>query len=366
MQISDLSNKWIAELGVYEPGRPIEEVARELGFKDSSGFIKLASNENALGPSPKAIDAMRAAAAGMHVYPDGGAFYLRRALSAHLDVDIQNILVGNGSNEMIELLAHVFLGPGTSIVVAEQAFVVYRLVASAFCAETIAVPMKDFTHDLLAMAEACREDTRLLYVSNPNNPTGTMVDADEIDAFMKAVPDHVVVVFDEAYIELLEPDVAPNVLRYISESDRVVVLRTFSKSYGLAGLRLGYAVASRGVIELLGKVRQPFNANAMAQQAAIAALGDTDHLIRTRALVNAGLAFYESYCKDHQLEYVPSVANFILIKVGAGRDVFRRLQREQVVVRPMDGYGLFDYIRITIGTASENEACVKALSVVMA
>jgi len=362
----DLANPWVRSLPIYEPGRPIDEVARELGFKSADVIIKLASNENPLGPSPLALKAMREHAGEMHRYPDGGSYHLRQAIAEKLDVEPQQILPANGSNEIIELLGHVFLGPDTSIVVADRAFVVYKIVAAACCAGVISVPMRNFTHDLEAMCAAIRPDTRIVFISNPNNPTSTMVTQAEIDAFMARVPEHVVVCFDEAYIELLPTDRQPNVLQYVRANRNVVVLRTFSKTYGMAGLRVGYAVAPRECIELLNRVRQPFNVNAMAMAAAVAALEDSAFVERTRKLVHEGLAYFEREFQRLGLEYVPAVANFMLVKVGKGREIFDALLRESVIVRPMDAYGLPEYVRITVGTQEENHRCVEALKVVLA
>jgi histidinol-phosphate aminotransferase len=275
-------------------------------------------------------------------------------------------LPGNGSNELIELLAHTFISPNTGIVMADRAFVMYKVVAAAFQAGVVSVPMKDFTHDLEAMCAAIRPDTRLVFISNPNNPTATMVGQAEIDAFMARVPDHVVVCFDEAYIELLGPDERPDVLKFVREKRNVVVLRTFSKTYGLAGLRLGYAVAPEGCVELLNRVRQPFNVNSMAQAAAVAALEDDDFVERSRIMVREGLAFLEQELGRLGVCYVPAVVNFMLVKVGKGRDVFEALLREGVIVRPMDAYGLPEYVRVTVGTRPENERFLEALRVVLA
>ncbi len=359
--LTSIANPWVAELPVYEPGRPIEEVARELELGDVAGIIKLASNENALGPSPKAVKAMTAAAGSMHRYPDGSAFYLRRGLAARLGVEPDEVILGNGSNELIELLAHAFLSPGAGVVVADRAFVVYRLVATAFCARTVSVPMQDLTHDLEAMAAAIDEGVRLVFVSNPNNPTGTMVEAEALDRFMEHLPGHAVAVIDEAYIEMVDPARRPDTLRYVREQRNVFVLRTFSKAYGLAGLRLGYAVGPAEGITLLHKVRQPFNANAMAQAAALAALEDTDHVQKTCALVRDGLACLGNAFDRMGLDYVPSAANFMLVRVGEGRKVFEQLMRRGVIVRPMEAYGLPEYVRVTVGTAPENERLVDAL-----
>lgn len=359
-----MANPGVDRLLTYEPGRPIEEVARELGF-DLAEIAKLASNENALGPSPAAVKAMRAAARMMHRYPDGDAFYLKQALAASLGVKSSNLLPGNGSNELIELLGHAFLRPGTNIVMADRAFVVYRLVARLCGADVIDVPMRSFTHDLDAMANAVTEKTQIVFISNPNNPTSTMVGQSEIERFMSRVSPDVIVCFDEAYLELIEPERQPDTIRFVREGRKVVVLRTFSKTYGLAGLRIGYAVAPEECIALLHKVRQPFNVNAMAQIAAVAALGDERHVRRTRRMVKRGVAWLQRQFEVMGLEYVPAVANFVLVKVGQGRVVFEAMQREGVVVRPMDGYELPEWVRITVGTTAENQRCVAALRKVL-
>jgi histidinol-phosphate aminotransferase len=359
------ANPWVGSLATYEPGRPIEEVARELGFANAEEIIKIASNENALGPSPLAVAAMRKSVEKMHLYPDGDCFYLRKGIAAKLGVDMDQIIVGNGSNEIIELLGHVFLDRGSNLVMADGAFVVYKLIAAALRAEVLAVPMKDFTHDLDAMLAAITPATKLVFVANPNNPTGTMVDGAAIDRFMARVPDHVVTVFDEAYVELLAPEQQPDTLRYVREGRHVYVLRTFSKTYGLAGLRVGYGVAPKEGIELLHRVRQPFNVNAMGQAAALAALDDDFFVEDTRRMVNLGLNYLAAAFERMGLSYVPSVANFILVKTGKGREVFKALQARKVIVRPMDAYGLPDYIRVTVGRPDENEMFVRALAAVL-
>ena len=360
-----LANAGVEALGVYEPGRPIEDVARELGFEDPASIRKLASNENALGPSPLAIEAMRRDAGQMHRYPDGGTYALREALAEKLDLGADCILPGNGSNELIELLGHVFLGPDANLVMAEHAFVVYRLVAAACGASVTAVPMRALTHDLEAMRAAVGPDTKLLFVANPNNPTGTCVEPDAIERLMDGVPETTVVCFDEAYVELLPPDRQPDTLRYVREGRAAVVLRTFSKTYGLAGLRIGYAAASPACIALLNRVRQPFNVNAMAQLAACAALKDEAHVEATRRLVREGIAMLEDALAAAGIGFVPACVNFMLVKVGEGRRVFEALMRKGVIVRPMDGYGLPEYVRVTIGTREENEAFLAALTDVL-
>jgi len=366
MSFDKTANKWIEKLGTYEPGRPIEEVARQLGFKSADEIFKLASNENALGPSPLAMKAMKAAAGQMHRYPDGSAYYLKQALSKKLGVASDTILPVNGSNEALELLSHVFLGPGKGIVMADRAFVVYALIAAMFRAKVVRVPMKNFTHDLDAMLKAIRRDTRIVFVANPNNPTSTMVDEDQLDRFMRKVPEHVVVCFDEAYIELLPESRQPDTLKYVKQGRKVVLMRTFSKTYGLAGLRIGYMIAPPECIALMERVRQPFNVNAMAMAAAIAALKDDAYVKRTRKIIRDGLSYFEREFDRMGLPFVPAVANFILVEVGQGRRVFENLMKLGIIVRPMDGYGLPDHVRITVGTRAENERCVMALEAALA
>ncbi|MBU0678548.1 MAG: histidinol-phosphate transaminase [Verrucomicrobia bacterium] len=356
---------WVNDLAVYEPGRPLDEVARDLGFESADDIVKLASNENALGPSPEAVKALKNAAEQLHLYPDGGTFYLRKALAEHAGVEMDQIMFGNGSNEILELLGHVFLEEGDEIIMSEHAFVVYRLVADLFRAKVLAVPMKNFTHDLEAMSAAVTVRTKIVFVANPNNPTGTMVDGEQIDAFVAKIPRDVVIVFDEAYVELLPPEEAPDVLKYLSVDRPVYIVRTFSKTYGLAGLRVGYAFAKKECIDLLHHVRQPFNVNAAAQIAAVAALGDEKHVTKTRWMVREGIDYLEESFREMALEWVPTVANFILVKVGPGREIFEALQKERVIVRPMDGYGLPEYIRVTIGTRDENTAFTRALKTVL-
>ncbi|HMP76526.1 MAG TPA: histidinol-phosphate transaminase [Kiritimatiellia bacterium] len=362
--ISFAAKPWVQALATYQPGKPIEEVARELGLGDPETILKLASNENSLGPSPLALAAMRASADRMHIYPDGDSFYLREALAAKLGVSRDEIFLGHGSNEILALLGHVYLEPGGSAVMSEMAFVVYKLVTALYQGTVIETPVKAFGHDLDAMLAAIRPDTRLVFVANPNNPTGTTLDNSALYRFLDRLPDHVVAVLDEAYIELLPPRLQPDTLRYVRGRRNVFVLRTFSKAYGLAGLRIGYAVAPPEGIALLNRVRQPFNVNAMAQAAALAALGDEAHIARTRAMVEEGLDQLSQGLAAMGVEYVPSAANFLLVKVGKGRGYFEALLRQRVIVRPVDGYGLPEYIRVTVGTREENQRFLEALAAV--
>ncbi len=361
-----LANPGVDQLPVYEPGKPVSEAARELGFASGDVMVKLASNENALGPSPLAEEAMIAAAKDMHRYPDGGAFHLRNALAEKLGIEPDTIIFGNGSNELIELVGQVWLAPGRGMVISESAFIVYWLVGVKLGATIVSVPMKNLTHDPDAMLAAIEPDTALIFFANPNNPTGTMVDGETLDRFMDRVPDHVVVCFDEAYIELLDPQAQPDMLKYVRQGRKVIVLRTFSKAYGLAGLRIGYAIAPPDAIALLHRVRQPFNVNAMAQAAAMAALKDDAHVNRTRAVVRAGADFLMRELDSMGVPFVPSPANFMLVEVGDGRRVFDALMRQGVIARPAGGrYGLERYIRVTIGTQEENTRFIEALNAVM-
>ena len=362
MSIQQFANQFVCDLVAYEPGKPIEETARELGL-DPETIVKLASNENPLGPAPAAIEAMKSEAAGVHIYPDGGGYKLRQALADHHNLGLENVVLGNGSNEIIELLCHCFLNPKAELIAAEHAFVVYKLMATLFGAKYVEVADPDFIHDLEGMADAINEDTRLVFIANPNNPTGTMVNQEALDRFMDRLPEHVVAVLDEAYYEFL--DDAPDTVKYVREGRNVCVLRTFSKAYGLAGLRIGYGLASPQVAAILQKARQPFNANAMAQAAALAAMNDSEHVAKTMEVNRTGLAFYEQAFAARDLEYVPSAANFVLVKVGDGDDLFAKMLRKGVIVRAMSGYKLPEWVRISIGTMPENERCIEVLDEVL-
>lgn len=363
------TNEWIPNVPVYQPGRPITEVARELGFDDVDEIIKVASNENELGPSPKALEAMAAQASEMHRYPDGGGFYLKRKLAEKLDVQPENLILGNGSNELIEFLGHAYLAKGANLVMSQSAFIVYLLVSRLFNAETTLVPMKEgLVHDLDAMLAAITPEARIVAVCNPNNPTGTINTPEETENFISKLPDHVLAVFDEAYFELVPDEMKSDIIKHIREGRKnVMVLRTFSKAYGLAGLRIGYGIAHEDVISTLNHVRQPFNANAMAQAAALAALDDEEHIAATRELVFQGLELFAEKLPTigNGLEFVPSYGNFILVKTGDGVETFAGLQKRKVIVRPMAGYGLPDWVRITIGTQEQNERVLAALAEVL-
>jgi len=363
MAIAHFANRFVCDLHAYQTGKPIEETARELGL-DPATIIKLASNENPLGPSPKAIDAIRHAATHAHIYPDGAGYRLREAIAAKFQLGMDNVILGNGSNEIIELLCHSFLNPRASLIAAEHAFVVYKLMATLFGAQYIEVPDPGFVHDLDAMAAAITPDTRLVFIANPNNPTGTVVSQEEIDRFMARVPDHVVVCFDEAYHEFLEN--APDTLQYVRQGRNVCILRTCSKVHGLAALRIGYGLTSPAVAAVLQKARQPFNTNQIAQDAALAALSDDDHVRRTCDLNREGLAFWENALTTRGLHFVPSVANFILVEVGDGDALFAAMLRRGVIVRAMRSYKLPGWVRISIGTMPQNERALEILDLALA
>jgi len=365
MDLRLLVPEWIRTLTAYPPGMPIEELERELGIHDS---IKLASNENPLGPSPKAVEAIVRALPQLHRYPDGSAYYLKRKLAERHGVSPDEILVGNGSNELIEIVVRTFLRPRDEAVMADQAFVIYRMVTQAVAATPRIIPLRHFTHDLEAMAEAVTSRTRIVFVANPNNPTGTIFRRAAWETFLHALAGRqLLVIADDAYAEFVgDPEYPDTIACRGDGSVPVVTLRTFSKLYGLAGLRIGYAVAPSGIIDALGRVRQPFNVNALALVAAHAALDDHEHVARTLAVNREGMAFLTAAFDRLNLQWVPSAANFVLVRVGHGSRVYDALLRQGVIVRPMDGYGFPEHLRVTVGLPDENVRCVRALEAALA
>ena len=357
-------NANLRSLPVYQPGRPIEEVARELGLP-AGGIIKVASNENPFGPSPLAVAAMQKALAGVSLYPDGNAFYLKQKLAAKLGVEPGNLVLGNGSNEIIEFAGHALLASGTDVVVSQYCFAVYPIVTALFGANLITVPARSYGHDLPAMLRAITPRTRIVFVANPNNPTGTLAPREEVIKFVNEVPDGVLLAMDEAYIDFLEDPLDLVSLVRLGTRPNLILLRTFSKIYGLAGLRIGYGVGNPELVAALEKIRQPFNINLLAQVAALAALDDVEHVRKTRVNNFAGLESFKRAFRDLKLEYLPSFANFMLVRVGNGQRVFEALQKQGVIVRPMGGYQLPEWIRISIGTPQENERCLAALKAAM-
>lgn len=356
--IWDHANAQLRDLAVYEPGKPIEETARELGAEANS-IIKLASNENPLGPSPKARDAMKHAIDRAHLYPDGGGYYVTAALAAKLGVPADHIILGNGSNEIIEFIGHAFLRPGVDIITAEHAFIAYKIVAKVFGARTLEIPVSGFRQDLDTIADAITDNTRAVFIANPNNPTGTLVRQEAIDAFMARVPDHVVVAFDEAYYEYV--DSPPDTLKFVRDGRNVIVMRTFSKVHGLASARLGYGIATPELIRVLQKTREPFNVNGIAQAAAVAALADEEHQRDTKRITDEGRTYIQEEFAELNLPFVPSAGNFVLVNVGDGVRVFRELLQRRIIVRALKGYNLAQWVRISIGTMEQNRACIAAL-----
>jgi histidinol-phosphate aminotransferase len=352
-------NPGIEKIRPYEGGKPIEEVRRELGLTD---VVKMASNENPLGPSPQAVTAMREAAARVHLYPDGNAYYLRQDLARHLDVRPEELILGNGSNDVLQIVGETFIAPGSHVVYPERAFVIYHLVSTLLAARVTRPPMRDYRYDLPALADAVTPETRVVFVANPNNPTGTYVTKAELDAFFERVPDSVLVVLDEAYFEYAEAPDYPNGLEYLRAGRNVIVTRTFSKIHGLAGLRIGYGVARPEVIEWMNRARQPFNVNSLAQAAARAALADFGHVEKSRALNRAGMEYLTGALSALGVTCVPSVANFVLVLLQRdGAAVSQALMRRGVIVRPMAGYDLPHAIRVTVGLPSENKRFMVAL-----
>lgn len=363
MSIESFANQHVLELVAYQPGKPIEETARELGL-DPHDIVKLASNENPLGPSPKAVEAVSRAAAGVNIYPDGAAFRLRSAIAEFCGVEFDQTVVGTGSSEVIELMCHALLNPQAEVVAARHAFSMYPVMSQLFGSTYVEVPNKpDWTHDLNGFLNAITDSTRIVFITNPTNPVGTVVTQQEIDEFMDKVPEHVLVCFDEAYREF--SDNPPDTLKFVREGRNVIVLRTFSKAYGLAGLRVGYGVAPEHITGMLHKARAPFNLHVLAQEAALAALEDADHVRRTVENNAAGMRFYEQAFQEMGLEWIPSQGNFILVKVGQGKKVFNDMLAKGVIVRAQDGYGLPEWIRISIGTPAENARCLEVLREVL-
>jgi histidinol-phosphate aminotransferase len=301
----------------------------------------------------------------LNLYPDGNAFYLKQKLAEKLGVAPANLVLGNGSNEIIEFVGHTYFAPGVDVVVSQFCFAIYPLVAKMFGANVITVPAKEHGHDLPAMLKAITPQTRVIFVANPNNPTGTLASREEIIQFVNEVPDHVLLVMDEAYIEFLDdpPDLAA--LVRLGVRPNLLLMRTFSKIFGLAGLRIGYGIGHPDLIVALEKIRQPFNINSIAQAGALAALGDAEHIQKTRHNNFTGLEFFQRAFRDLKLEYVQSAANFILVRVGEGQRVFEAMQKQGVIVRPMGGYQLGEWIRISIGTPDENERGLKVLKAVL-
>jgi len=358
--LTERAPEHVRAIAPYVGGKPIDEVARELKL-DPATIIKLASNENPRGPSPKALAAIAAAASDLTRYPDGNGFALKAALSNRLGVRPEQLVLGNGSNDVLELATQAFLREGDSAVYSQYAFVVYPLATQARGAHGIEVPAKDHAHDLDAMRAAIMPGTKIVFVANPNNPTGTWLTGAAVESFIASVPKDVIVVLDEAYNEFLEPSEQSASIKWLPQFPNLIVSRTFSKAYGLAALRIGYGVMDAALADLLNRVRQPFNVNSLAQAAAIAALDDVDYVTESRRLNREGLRQLEAGLEALSIRYVRSHGNFILIDVGDAAAVNLALLRQGVIVRPVANYGLPSFLRVTVGLPAENARFLAAL-----
>lgn len=362
-----LATKGVQALSPYQAGKPIDELKREYGVSD---VIKLASNENPLGPSKKVITAIQNELADLSRYPDGNAFTLKEVLAKKHSVDVEQITIGNGSNDILEILARAFVTPEHEIIFSQHAFVVYPIVTQAVGAKAVVVPAKNWGHDLVAMQQAVSDKTRLIFIANPNNPTGTWLGQKELSSFLQAIPENVLVVLDEAYFEFADNDNTaneyPNGVELGKQYPNLIVTRTFSKAYGLAGLRIGYSISSSQVADALNRVRQPFNVNSLALKAAEVAVADTEHLKKGLKLNAAGMKYLTSSFQTMGLSYINSVGNFICVNVGDNAmKVYDDLLYEGVIVRPVANYEMPQYLRVTIGTEKENERFINALQKVL-
>lgn len=358
MSLVDQALSYVRAISPYQPGKPITELAREMGIPVEK-IVKLASNENPLGMSPKAKKAVEAAIGGIERYPD--QFDLIKAVALRAGVAQGQVVLGNGSNDVLDLIARVFLAQGRSAIFSQHAFAVYPLATMSTGAELIATPAKNYGHDLDAMRAAIRPDTRLIWIANPNNPTGNFLPYPEVRAFLDAVPKDVVVVLDEAYNEYISPDERVDTASWIKDFPNLVVCRTFSKIFGLAGLRIGYALASAEIADLMNRVRQPFNVNNLAIAAAVAALDDHQFVTESYELNRRGMEQLVAGLKRLGLEYIPSHGNFVTFRAGDGAGVNQKLLQQGVIVRPIGGYGLPEWLRVTIGTEPENARFLEAL-----
>ena len=362
MDLCELSPAYVRSIAPYQPGKPISELAREFGL-DEKNIVKLASNENPRGIGPRTRAAIDGALGEIARYPDGNGYDLKLALSKRYGIDMSAIVLGNGSNDVLELVSLAFLGPGRSAVFSQHAFAVYPLATQARGARAIVVPAKDYGHDLEAMAKAVDEDTYVLWVANPNNPTGTYASPQRIEALLRQVPERVIVVLDEAYNEYLPADLKADSAKWLKRHPNLVVVRTFSKAYGLAGLRVGYGLTHPSIADVMNRVRQPFNVNSIALVAATAALDDMEFVAKSYAENLQGLRQLERGAKALGLDYIPSFGNFVTIRLGKAAEIYKRLLRRGVIVRPVGGgYELPEHLRVTSGTPEENETFLAALS----
>ncbi|HEA46803.1 MAG TPA: histidinol-phosphate transaminase [bacterium] len=361
-----LARKSILEIKPYKPGKPIEEVKRELGLRE---IIKLASNENTLGPSSRTIKALRDYLPKIYLYPEDSCFYLKKELAKRLKVKMENLIMGNGSDEIMELIPKTFLNPGEEVIYGHPSFLIYEIVTKIMGGKPVPISLKDYTYDLKGIVMAITRKTKIIFVCNPNNPTGTMVSEEEIRAFLKRVPERIIVVLDEAYKDYVERRDFPNSIGLLKEYKNIIILRTFAKIYGLAGLRIGYGIAREEVIDLLSKVRLPFNVNSLAQAAALASLKDKEQVKKTRRMNREGKRFLYAAFESLGLEYIPTQTNFILINLSpacsgtrrSGEKICRELLIKGIIIREMSAWGLNNYIRVTIGREEENKKFIQAL-----
>ena len=360
IDVARLAPESVRSIAPYVPGKPIAETARELGIAEAD-ILKMASNESPLGASPKAVAAIRGALDVLHYYPDGSGYDLKRLLAPRLGVKPDNLVLGNGSNDVLELVARAFLRPGDSAIYSRHAFMVYPLAIQAIGATGIEVPARDYGNDLVAMAAAVRVDTKMIFLANPNNPTGTFNDWPAIRAMLERVPATVLVVLDEAYEEYLPDGLRSPTPGWLARFPNLVISRTLSKAYGLAGLRVGYAIADPAVAEVMNRVRQPFNVNHLAMVAACAAIEDTDFVARSRANNAAGLEQLAAGLRDLGLEYIATRGNFITVRVREADRVYKDLLSQGVIVRPLAGYGLPEHLRITVGLPEHNARFLASL-----
>lgn len=359
--VCDLAPNHVKAIAAYQPGKPTAELARELNL-DEAKIVKLASNENPLGASPAAIAALEKILSGVALYPDGSGYDFKSALMKKYGVAREQIVLGNGSNDVLELAGRTFLTAKDSAVFSQHAFAVYPLTVQAIGAKSIEVPAKDFAHDLSAMARAVRDDTCVIFVANPNNPTGTFANADELLAFIKAIPEHVLIVLDEAYTEYLPAQLKFDTIAWLKLFPNLLISRTLSKAYGLAGLRVGFGLGHPRVIDLINRIRQPFNVNSLALAAAEAALNDDAFLARSAENNRQGLQQLATGFERLGLKYIPSFGNFICVEVGDGAAMFQFLLRQGVIVRPVSGYGMPRHLRVSVGLPEQNDRCLKALA----
>jgi histidinol-phosphate aminotransferase len=362
--LCDLAPSYIRSIAPYQPGKPIADLAREMHL-DPAQIVKLASNENPLGVSPKARMAMEEALEDIARYPDGNSFALRDAVCGKFDVKSEQIVFGNGSNDILELAARAFLTPGTEAIYSQHAFAVYALVTQAVGAKGVVVPAKDFGHDLQAMLSAVTDSTRMIFVANPNNPTGTLLGRTELLEFLQQVPAHVLVVLDEAYDEYLSLELKSESIGWLGLFPNLIISRTFSKAYGLAGLRIGFGLGAAEVIDIMNRVRQPFNVNSVAQAAAVGSLEDDAFVERSRALNQAGMLQITRGLEALGLDYIPSFGNFVSFRITDAAGVYRQLLQHGVIVRPIANYGMPDYLRVSIGLFDENVRFLEVMQAIV-